>query len=80
MRLSTFLVGALLMLTGCGEEAERKPTDEELSRFTNRLEADAERDSEAAIARSRHDEADRASAAEVRLKNSARERREQARQ
>lgn len=76
--LHIHVAAAAFMLAGCGEAEKRSPTDEELSHFTNSLEADARRESKAAISEARRGETDRAEAAQVRRRNSARERGDQA--
>jgi hypothetical protein len=71
-----FLFAAALTLGGCGgKAADPVPTDDELRRFTNGLERDAQLESKAALSEARRGEIKRASAAEARLQDSARQRR-----
>ena len=64
----------MLALAACGRPAPRTPTDEELYRFTTRLDAQARIESEAAISEARRAEVARAQAAEARRGASARAR------
>jgi hypothetical protein len=77
MRQSTFMMLAVLTMGGCSERSEREPSDEELKAFVDKLDADARTQSEVAVTEVRRVETERASAAEARLEQSAKERQEQ---
>jgi hypothetical protein len=77
LALSVYMMAATFTLAACGNTVSPTPTDEELRRFTTRLDADARRDIEAALSEARRGEADRARTAEARREQSARERRNQ---
>jgi hypothetical protein len=68
------VITAALAVAACGKAADPVPTDDELRRFTKKLERDAKLETKAAASEARRDETDRAAAAVTRREDSARER------